>query len=538
MEASTLAERNSAEPRPYAKGMLVGRFQPFHLGHLEAAKYALSVCDKLVVCIGSSQTSGTRHNPMDAGTRIEMIKAAIDAAGIAHERIEFLEAPDFGSDSTWMNYIKNRHGDIEVVFSENEWVQRIFREEGIAVVIPPLFRRSELSGTAIRNMIFEGRPWQHLVPRGTAPIVEGQAQKITDALRNGSGKDDLISDESGAQRYFEGRIESYLSSIAPAVLGGKCSSISSIRYVGAGTRHFNYLADTDADVFLFRFSLKKNPEEHAEYEHSALKLISGLGFAPESLIKETRNSFFGTPFLVIKFVKGKSPTELTPELIKEIAELMARLHSIDVSDGSASALEKRVSESEIFRPVEEKVSYVAAKRAEYHRGFGFTNAIVSAYKRLRADGIPEAESQSIGHCDINRSNMVVTDNGVQLIDWETAAIVPPAYDIAAFFDRELLPAGDRELFLSRYLEIRKDQSLRESLDAMMKIRTFDRMLWCLWEAYDVQEGARGGKFPSWRTPELYIEEARRRFDACKEIGVIPNEVEWDPPLMLERSVSK
>ena len=66
----------------------------------------------------------------------------------------------------------------------------------------------------------------------------------------------------------------------------------------------------------------------------------------------------------------------------------------------------------------------------------------------------------------------------------------------------------------------------------------NRMLWCIWEAYDVHEGARGGKFPSWRTPELYIEEARRRFDACKELGVIPDEVEWDPPLMLETSVSK
>ncbi|MCW6160173.1 MAG: nicotinamide-nucleotide adenylyltransferase [Candidatus Micrarchaeales archaeon] len=538
MEASTLAERNLAGPRPYAKGMLVGRFQPFHLGHLEATKYALSMCDRLVVCIGSSQTSGTLHNPMDAGTRIEIIRAALDAAGVARERIEFLEVPDFGSDSTWINYIRNRHSDIEVVFSENEWVQRIFNSEGIEVRVPPLLRRAELSGTAIRNMILEGRPWQHLLPRGSVQIVEGQVQNIADALRRSTGKNDLISDEGEAQRYFEGRIESYLGSVAPAILGGNCSSISSIRYVGAGTRHFNYLADTGAGAFLFRFSLKKDPEEHTEYEHTALKLISGLGFAPKSLAKETRNSFFGIPFLVVEFVRGKSPTELTPELITGTAELMARLHSVDISNGMAAALEKRISEDEIFNPMAEKLAYVTAKRAEYQRDPGFTDAIVSAYGALRACGIPKVESQSIGHCDINRSNMVLTKDGVQLIDWETAAIVPPAYDIAAFFDRETLSERERELFLSRYLEVRKDKSLRESLDAMVKIRTFDRMLWCLWEAYDVQEGARGGKFPLWRTPELYIEDARRRFGACKELGVIPEDVEWDPPLVLEMSVSK
>ena len=534
MDSTTLAERNGAEPRSYAKGMLVGRFQPFHLGHLEAAKYALSMCDRLVICIGSSQTSGTLNNPMDAKTRIEIIRAALDAAGIAHWKIDFLEVPDFGSDSTWMNYIRNRHSDIDVVFSENEWVQRIFKGEGIAVITPPLLRRSELSGTAIRNLILEGGQWRHLIPRGSTEIVAQQERSIADALRKGSVTDDLLSDESEAQRYFEGRIERYLGSAAPAKLGGKCSSISSIRYVGAGTRHFNYLADTDAGAFLFRFSLKKNPEEHTEYEHAALKLISRLGFAPMAIAKETENSFFGVPFLVVEFVEGKSPTELTPKLITAVAGLMARLHTVDTNTKGAHILERRVSEDEIFGPIAEKLTHMTMKRAEYHRNPEFTSAIATAYGKLHAGGFPKSGGASIIHGDISRSNMVVTEKGVELIDWETAAVAPPAYDIATFFDREALPRKEQELFLEKYLALRRDDSLRESLSAMVKIRTFDRMLWCIWEAYDVQEGARGGKFPSWRTPELYIEEAKRRFDSCKELGIIPKEVEWDPPLMLRR----
>jgi len=35
-------------------GLLIGRFQPFHLGHLEAFQFALSKVDKLWVGLGSS----------------------------------------------------------------------------------------------------------------------------------------------------------------------------------------------------------------------------------------------------------------------------------------------------------------------------------------------------------------------------------------------------------------------------------------------------------------------------------------------------
>ena len=35
-------------------GLLIGRFQPFHLGHLEALQFALSKVEKLWVGLGSS----------------------------------------------------------------------------------------------------------------------------------------------------------------------------------------------------------------------------------------------------------------------------------------------------------------------------------------------------------------------------------------------------------------------------------------------------------------------------------------------------
>ena len=48
-------------------GLFVGRFQPFHNGHLAAVRYALDRVDYLYIVVGSAQKSHERYNPFTAG---------------------------------------------------------------------------------------------------------------------------------------------------------------------------------------------------------------------------------------------------------------------------------------------------------------------------------------------------------------------------------------------------------------------------------------------------------------------------------------
>ena len=59
-------------------GLLIGRFQPFHLGHLEALQFALSKVDKLWVGLGSSNKSAQKNDPFSAEERKDMILSSID----------------------------------------------------------------------------------------------------------------------------------------------------------------------------------------------------------------------------------------------------------------------------------------------------------------------------------------------------------------------------------------------------------------------------------------------------------------------------
>ncbi len=71
-----------------SRGIFVGRFQPFHLGHVATIKFALEKVEELVIVIGSAQLSHEFRNPFTAGERIQMIKDSLDAElGIDIKRI-------------------------------------------------------------------------------------------------------------------------------------------------------------------------------------------------------------------------------------------------------------------------------------------------------------------------------------------------------------------------------------------------------------------------------------------------------------------
>ena len=64
------------------RGLMMGRFQPFHLGHLELVKQILSECDEVIIALTGSQFNYIQKDPFTAGERIEMIHQSLKDEGI------------------------------------------------------------------------------------------------------------------------------------------------------------------------------------------------------------------------------------------------------------------------------------------------------------------------------------------------------------------------------------------------------------------------------------------------------------------------
>ena len=59
------------------KGLILGRFQPFHLGHLSVIQEILNEQIEPIICIGSAQKGNTKDNPFTTVERKTMIKAVM-----------------------------------------------------------------------------------------------------------------------------------------------------------------------------------------------------------------------------------------------------------------------------------------------------------------------------------------------------------------------------------------------------------------------------------------------------------------------------
>ena len=84
-------------------GLLVGRFQPFHLGHVFAIQNALKLCEKLWLCIGSTNVELSLRNPFSVLERREMIDSSIDSELL--EKIKIYEIPDVDDHKKWLQHL-------------------------------------------------------------------------------------------------------------------------------------------------------------------------------------------------------------------------------------------------------------------------------------------------------------------------------------------------------------------------------------------------------------------------------------------------
>lgn len=146
-------------------GLLIGRFQPFHLGHLDALRFALSKVDKLWIGLGSSNKPLQKNNPFLAEERKEMILSSIDES--MKQRIQIYFIPDLENHIKWIELIDTLVPKFDTVFTNDELTRHLYSKRDVEVLPIPFVKRNILSGTNIRDMIISDQTWEDLVPEGT-----------------------------------------------------------------------------------------------------------------------------------------------------------------------------------------------------------------------------------------------------------------------------------------------------------------------------------------------------------------------------------
>ena len=156
-------------------GLMIGRFQPFHLGHLEALQFALSKVDKLWLGLGSSNKPTEKNNPFSAEERKEMILSSINDS--MKDKISIYFIPDLENHVKWIEMIDTIVPTFDIVFSNDELTNYLYSKKDVQVISIPFLKREELSGTNIRDLIISDQQWEHLVPSGTRNFLKNTSAK-------------------------------------------------------------------------------------------------------------------------------------------------------------------------------------------------------------------------------------------------------------------------------------------------------------------------------------------------------------------------
>ena len=151
-------------------GLLIGRFQPFHLGHLEALQFALSKVDKLWLGLGSSNKPIEQNNPFSAEERKKMILSSIDDS--MKNKITIYFIPDVDNHVKWIEKIDTIVPKFDIVFSNDPLTDHLYSKRTVQVISIPFLKRDQLSGTRIRNLIKSDQKWDDLIPNGTKILLE------------------------------------------------------------------------------------------------------------------------------------------------------------------------------------------------------------------------------------------------------------------------------------------------------------------------------------------------------------------------------
>ena len=150
----------------------MGRFQPFHLGHLELVKQILSECDEVVIALTGSQFNYIKKDPFTAGERIEMIHNALRESKIDLSRCFIVAINNQFNVAIWASYLKSSLPEFSKVYSGNDYVKMLLADSGLEVIYPKFFDREKHNATKIRQMISSEEDWESLVPQSIANYIK------------------------------------------------------------------------------------------------------------------------------------------------------------------------------------------------------------------------------------------------------------------------------------------------------------------------------------------------------------------------------
>ncbi len=165
------------------RALFIGRFQPFHLGHVELLKSVLRLTrlQQVVIAIANVEQARTIENPFSFAERAFMVRESIsELIPTVGNRISVVPLPYETPPDRFAPSILDQFGPFDLMVSNNDWVRAQFQNiSGIRLQPKFFFHRDQYRGGRIRSLMAKGDDsWKATVAGSVAQYLSKKVGRI------------------------------------------------------------------------------------------------------------------------------------------------------------------------------------------------------------------------------------------------------------------------------------------------------------------------------------------------------------------------
>ncbi len=169
--------------KKYDFGIVIGRFQPFHLAHQNLIKYSLSLAEKVIIILGSARSASDVKNPFTPAQREEIIRTCFPDDA---KRLIFRSVRDYPyNDHVWTAEVQNIVGETTeendsakiAVFGffkdKSSYYLNLFPQWNFEEFYVSDKKLLSINATTVREKFFsESEDWKEFLPPQVATALE------------------------------------------------------------------------------------------------------------------------------------------------------------------------------------------------------------------------------------------------------------------------------------------------------------------------------------------------------------------------------
>lgn len=281
------------------------------------------------------------------------------------------------------------------------------------------------------------------------------------------------------------QLKNYINQLDPSELGLDTIEPDKIeiKKINRGGYNVNYLLTTNGQKLILRLNLDNyvDTDNQTEYEYRILKHLENMDISPKVYFTDTSKDKLDYDLLVEEFMEN-TPLNFDNKFLENFGKLLKKFHSVELPQGDWLIKNTQPLKNQ-WDFIKDKINFIQSK----DRNSKFVDFIqtyaskVDDYIAKHSD-LFKPQDICLNHRDLVIENILQTDKGLRLVDWQAVMADDPSHDLA-FFTCDMviewnlgrgLTREEKQIFLDSY---EADDDLIKKIDIKQPMIYLELFVW-------------------------------------------------------------